>query len=498
MVTTILTEKLIKKEFKKIKSEITTPKVYNFREFEYRFNALKLIKTYFEDLIGIINKSGKFRYEIEFLGTKKTLINPIVSKTYVIEYQFLVKDLGQYTNRDDVETEEYKIKQMFPALKDRYFFYLFGNTYIPPLFIDDRVITLRKNGIRILMPNCTLILNFEDNKFIFHHKGMSKGVVFKNLEFVLYMLIGNKIGFKRAIEVLAPLYTFYRLIRNKEIKEKVSKIIYKSPEQIHNIINGLKHSWNDIYEEIYKSVIKDLVTGFSGSPDIKKEYYKIIEAIYSKFKIIFNDAHVSNPTEILSQFLNLFTLGFRYNRELMKYELSNYKDGMSIEEIIAYVIERYYLTGKFVYEDFINDNNLKTRRIRFFERLAEPLFERIYITIKELSRVVRVSSPLNIGRFFEPAYPIRSYMNSNKQSGTPGGIFLYDFSSVYPAVKAMIGLNYTTKETLPMEKRLLDETHYNIICPIATSSQKPGIVVHLLPEVPLSKYGHFAEQFVSL
>jgi len=181
---------------------------------------------------------------------------------------------------------------------------------------------------------------------------------------------------------------------------------------------------------------------------------------------------------------------FNINKRALLSELSKEVVKKGIRGILRYILEEYYLTDKYKELDLENNNNLRNRKIKFLERLLSPFYLKIQKFIQRASRETELNKSSQIDSIVNSTVVISEFLKN--------GNYYYDFPTPYFGIRGAQILNYSGDENLPTNSRLLHQSQYNIICPIATSSQKPGVVLHSVPETPLDHFGHFKEVFKPL
>lgn len=181
----------------------------------------------------------------------------------------------------------------------------------------------------------------------------------------------------------------------------------------------------------------------------------------------------ANKSEILEKINSLFFDD--YTKLLYQYCYNLKKEDVTLINIIKVAINIWFSITK---EAFID---LSFKRVLFLEMILSPLFKKISLVANQVSRGFKVDQInmdlLEIVKHF--------------QTGLSGR-FIYESVNAYDATiqhKAhMINPNL---ENAPSIIANLHPTHFQRICPISVSSQKPGETALLTAETKLDPFGQF-------
>jgi len=436
--------------------------IENFREHDYR-RMDEYIVNVFEDFQNLTLNGGGRTIEFEIMDWWKSdkYFSPYVDKTVVVEYVIKANIKTKSPKTGEIKSNnEATLKILVPKLMNKKLFYLYDNIYIPVLYMFDNFVRIYKKGIRIDLPLYGINLDFESNKVTLRNTKYNRPL---NLTVFLYFIFDahkSEKNYRIFKKIMFKNYAKY--INNSK---KVSQLIRNFDKNLNKWVENEIEYFRYYYMMNYLWMVDEDLKIF----DVKMDFGKMLKKI-----------------------IDTYLLGFRINKESLYSELpKDIVDG-GIKKILFYLIKNYIITDEDINQDFINNVNLKNRRILFLENMVRPLYWNLLRYINAVSRDTKYG--FEIADIIYDGSIVNEFVSS--QIKRYKGKYLWDFPTPYCGVRAAQILNYDGDEDkINLDTRLLHDSQYNIICPIATSSSHPGIVLHTVPETPLDKYGHFVEKF---
>lgn len=186
----------------------------------------------------------------------------------------------------------------------------------------------------------------------------------------------------------------------------------------------------------------------------------------------------------LDQIINFLERVFfdAYTKKLYEkcYDIEN----IDLRKIVKKSLQLY------LYNEPPNFVDLSQKRIVFLEMIFRPLIERISNLVKRIWYGFKIDEikvdQLNIVKYF-----LTSPDPTQKRKGLAGN-YLYDTVNIYTGIlQNKISMVPPGIENAPKSVQTIHPTHYNRICPISISSQKPGHVVSVIPNIHIDKFGRF-------
>ena len=323
--------------------------------------------------------------------------------------------------------------------------------------MDDNYVRISETDIRIKLPLLYIRLDFLGGNLVFNNTSLPLWAAL----FLLFDAHNKSQNFKFIQKLFENFVTNilpkYKDITESTIEKQLSNFYQNISEKIESeeFVNSMKY----VYMINYMFMVDDDLLIFSNKIDFGKMLRKVLNT-YLSFRINYGALISELPHEIVKK---------------------------GIVAILYYILKNYYLTGKIYELELHNNNNIRNRRIIFIEKLLKRFFYGINNFIFRNSREQELNTASRFDSIVEPNCVASDFLVN--------GVYYYDFPTPYFGIRAAQVLNYSGSENLPTHSKLLHKSQYNIICPIATSSQKPGVVLHSIPETTLDKRGHFIEVF---
>jgi len=207
----------------------------------------------------------------------------------------------------------------------------------------------------------------------------------------------------------------------------------------------------------------------------------LIELFSKKFSV--NEKSIEKITEKIEL---LFFDSYTYHLYKTCYS-SELGDDFGIKDIIKLALKEA-LNGE---REF---NDLNYKRVTLLEMLLRPFLDKISRLASEVSKGIP-KDQMKMDELLITKYFLTSVDTSNptgkKQMGLSGN-YIYDTKNLYSSILQPKATFLTPgMETPPAAVKHLHSTHYEKICPITVSSQKPGETISLISDVELDDFGLF-------
>lgn len=231
------------------------------------------------------------------------------------------------------------------------------------------------------------------------------------------------------------------------------------------------HFISTIFDE-QNSEDNEYIDSFCKLMKVNKTSYNTTEFV----KYLSNKLNCEEDKELVLEKINKIFFD-DYTKILYNYCHDIPEEDLSIKTILKKAIEQ---RETFIEKDFIN---LKYKRIIFLEALLTSIFKRIASYLPQILKELYVDEiridQMEVIKFFRSELHNRFiYDNVNCYSG----MLIYKACMLNPG-----------SENAPSVIADIHETHFQNICPISISNQRPGETVYLTPNVKLDHLGQIVQ-----
>jgi hypothetical protein len=247
---------------------------------------------------------------------------------------------------------------------------------------------------------------------------------------------------------------------NRSINRLVN---YDKP--LENIMKFFETKTSAVYKEKFIKMLR-IFAPENIDYDPKKEFHRYLDDVLTNI--------------FLKHKLNKLLLAADLGYDFIFNKVTKFSD------IIKAIVDEKLLTLEYAQD--MDYRNLGNRRTSVYEPLiglishevVGYIFETISSTIHKIFRV-------------DDYYLIKALFNDHLR---PINVNQHDIATPYSSVLAYKSINFDGDEDrIPLEYRIPNESFLNRICLVSTSSQKPGIDLHMVPDLKLNFFGYISDLY---
>jgi len=418
----------------------------DFRQYEYEHKLPKLVKSVFKwfDIINedLLNVSYEIIDEGEYISNYR--YSPTYLRIFKINGHIKIfRESGKLEFED-----EFKVTLRIPRIVNKYFFIINGAKYIPSLHFTTRPVIYLPNKISFFVLGFPLTLNIQR----------------------VMNLFSESYSHLTSIYILILLYDPFR---SKEAYKNFIEFLYMNLPFDNHKINT--YTYKSDLQKLFKKIESELL-----------RYKEKFTKVFRMFTPEIDYDPTKNFQKFIDDILTAIYLKHPYNRAILAADLGieYIKNVSNFSQIIRDIIDKKILTFEFT-ED-MNYGKLYNRRVSIYE----PLFSLLNREI--LNYIFSVVNTTTHKVFNIPD----NYFERVLFSKRPFNLNLYDIATPYDAILGHKFINFDGDEDKTLlEYRIPNETYLGRICLVSTSSQKPGIDMHVVPNTTFNYFGYVSDLY---